>query len=154
MATIALDQGQAADSKPYLESALELLRQVSEEDSIALRIREMKIKVLTNLALAERRMGHNLEAKANYELAMAESRRLIELEPQVPSHQWNLVVAAMNSGGPEMELGNLEPLVERWQATLPSSRGLFKGIPVTNVINKSKPCCRAILQSSCATWAS
>ena len=146
MATIGLDQGQAADSKPYLESALELLEQVSEEDSIALRIREMKIKVLTNLALAERRMGNNLEAKANYELAIAESRRLIELEPLVPSHQWNLVVAAMNSGGPEMELGNLEPLVERWQATLPVLEGLIQGDPS----NKRYQQVKAMLQSNIA----
>jgi serine/threonine protein kinase len=119
MATIALDLNQAAVGKQHLIDAMEVLDQVDEGDAISLRIRELKIKVLTNLALADRRMGNNVEAKAGYEAAMAESRRLIELEPGVPSHQWNLVVAALNSGGPDMELGNLEPLVERWQATVP-----------------------------------
>ncbi len=57
LATIALDQNKAADSKQHLFDALELLNQVQEDDAISLRIRELKIKVLTNLALAERRMG-------------------------------------------------------------------------------------------------
>ena len=119
LATNALDQNKAADGKSHLNDALALLNQVDDKNAISLRIRELKIKVLTNLALAERRMGNNLEAKAGYETAIAESRRLIELEPSVASHQWNLVVASLNSGGPDMELGNLEPLVERWRATVP-----------------------------------
>ncbi len=141
-----LGPGPRCDSQPYLENALRLLNQVCEDDAISLRIREMKIKVLTNMALAERRMGNNLEAKANYELAMAESRRLIELEPMVPSHQWNLVVAAMNSGGPEMELGNLEALVERWQATVPVLDKLLAAEPA----NKRYQQVKAMLQSNIA----
>jgi hypothetical protein len=42
--------------------------------------------VLPNLALADHRMGQNEEAKSGYEAAIAESRRLIELEPSVLSH--------------------------------------------------------------------
>ncbi len=129
LATIALDLNQAAAGKQHLLAAMKVLDQVDEGDAISLRIRELKIKVLTNLALAERRMGNNLEAKAGYEAAMAESRRLIELEPSVPSHQWNLVVAALNSGGPDMELGNLEPLVERWLATVPVIDQLIEDDP-------------------------
>ncbi len=117
--TIALDLNQAAEGKQHLSHALELLEQVAEDDVTSLRIRELKVKVLTNLALAERRMGNNIQAKACYEGVIAEARRLIELEPAVPSHGWNLVVASLNSGGPELELGNLESLVERWRATVP-----------------------------------
>lgn len=129
LATNALNQDKASDSKSHLMDALELLNQVDDKDAISLRIRELKIKVLTNLALAERRMGNNVESKMGYESAIAESRRLIELEPSVASHQWNLVVASLNSGGPDMELGNLEPLVERWRATVPVLDKLMSADP-------------------------
>lgn len=146
LGTIALDLNQAAVGQEHFQSALELLNRVSEDDAISLRIRELKIKALTNLALAARRMGNNLEAKENYELAISETRRLIELEPGVNSHQWNLVVAAMNSGGPEMELGNLEPLVERWQATLPVLEKLIGRDPGNQRYQQVK----AMLQSNIA----
>ena len=125
---------------------MELLNQVDDKDAISLRIREIKVKVLTNLALAERRMGNNVEAKAGYESAIAESRRLIELEPGVANHQWNLVVASLNSGGPDMELGNLEPLVERWRATVPVLDKLISADPSNQRYRQVK----AMLQSNIA----
>lgn len=118
LATTAIDRGEPAEGKEYLLRAKSVLDQVGEEDAISLRIRELKTKLLTNLALAERRMGNNAEAALIYQDAIAESRRLIELEPTVPSHRWNLVVAALNSGGPDLALGNLEELATRWQLAL------------------------------------
>jgi serine/threonine protein kinase len=146
LATIALNQNQAAVGKSHLQDALALLQQIREEDAIALRIRELKVKVLTNLALADRRMGQNEEAKSGYETAIAESRRLIELEPSVLSHQWNLVVASLNSGGPDMELGNLETLVERWQSTVPVLDHLISSEPENQRYQQVK----AMLQSNIA----
>ena len=146
LATIALDLNQASEGKGHLLDALELLNQVAEDDAISLRIRELKIKVLTNLALAERRMGNNLEAKAGYEAVIVEAKRLIELEPGVTSHPWNLVVASMNSGGPEMELGNLEALIERWQATVPVLDKLIADDPSNQRYQQVK----AMLQSNIA----
>ncbi len=146
LATIALDQNQATVAKTHLNDAFVLLDQVDNDDAISLRIRELKIKVLTNLALADRRMGNNVEAKAGYESAIAESRLLIELEPEVSSHQWNLVVASLNSGGPDMELGNFEPLVERWQATVPVLDKLISAEPDNQRYRQVK----AMLQSNIA----
>jgi tetratricopeptide (TPR) repeat protein len=146
LATIALNQNQAAIGKIHLLDALSLLNQVNEKDAMALRIREMKIKALTNLALAERRMGNNQQAKLGYESAIAESRHLMELEPRVPSHSWNLVVASLNSGGPDMELGNLEDLVQRWQQTVPVLDTLIKGEPE----NQRYVQVKAMLQSNIA----
>ena len=146
LATIALDLNQAAVGKGHLLDALSLLNQVADDDLISLRIREIKIKVLTNLALAERRMGNNIEAKARYEAVITEAQRLIDLEPGVPSHPWNLVVASMNSGGPEMELGNLGPLIDRWQATLPVLEKLIVADPENQRYQQVK----AMLQSNIA----
>lgn len=146
LATIALNQNQAVIGKSHLQDALGLLQQIREEDAISLRIRELKIKILTNLALADRRMGQNEKAKSGYEAAIAESRRLIELEPSVLSHQWNLVVASLNSGGPDMELGNLEALVERWQSTVPVLDHLISSEPENQRYQQVK----AMLQSNIA----
>ncbi len=146
LGTIALDQNRAAEGNQHLIDALQLLDQVGVDDVTSLRIRELKVKVLTNLALAERRMGNNVDSKARYEAVIAEARRLIELEPGVPSHSWNLVVASLNSGGPEMELGNLEPLVERWRATLPVLDNLIANDPNNRRYQQVK----AMLQSNIA----
>jgi serine/threonine protein kinase len=146
LGTIALDQNRAVEGKQHLIAALQLLEQVGVDDVTSLRIRELKVKVLTNLALAERRTGNNVESKARYESVIAEARRLIELEPGVPSHSWNLVVASLNSGGPDMELGNLEPLVERWRATLPVLDNLIANDPSNRRYQQVK----AMLQSNIA----
>lgn len=146
LATIALDLNQANEGKQHLELALDLLNQVGEDDAISLRIREIKVKAFTNLALAERRMGNNLEAKAGYENALREARRLMELEPTVAGHQWNYVVAAMNSGGPELELGNQADLVDRWQATVPVLDRLLAVDPKNRRYQQVK----AMLQSNIA----
>lgn len=118
-ATTAIDRGNLQEGKERLMAANDLLDQVSETDDVFLRVRELKGLVQTNLGLTERRLGNTSEAKKYYDQAISTHRRLIELEPFVASHKWNLVVAAMNSGGPELDLGRLEPLVERWRETLP-----------------------------------
>ncbi len=146
LATIALDLNKATEAKLHLADALVLLNEVDENDAISLRVREMKIKVFTNLALAERRMGNNVAAKAGYEAAMEESQRMIELEPSITSHQWNLVVASLNSGGPDIELGTLQSLVERWQATVPVLDRLIAGEPDNQRYQQVK----AMLQSNIA----
>jgi tetratricopeptide (TPR) repeat protein len=118
-ATTALDLQRPEEGREHLMDADRLLTRIQEDDAISLRVREMRIRLLTNLALAERRLGNNLEAKAHYQSAMEQTKRLIELEPSVTSHQWNLVVASLNSGGPDMELGLHDELVTRWQETIP-----------------------------------
>ena len=146
LATIALDLDRPAEGRQHLLDALDLLDQIDEEDVTSLRIREIKIKVLTNLALAERKMGDNKNAKTRFDAVIEEAERLIELEPGVPSHSWNLVVAALNSGGPEMELGNFEPLIERWQATVPVLDKLIAG----DLSNTRYRQVKAMLQSNIA----
>lgn len=145
-ATTALDRGELDVGKEHLLAARELLEQVGPEDSIALRVRELKGLVSTNLGLTERRLGNTQAAKEAYDRAIVENRRLIELEPAVPRHQWNLVVAVLNSGGPELDLGNLEPLVERWRSVLPVLEQLIAAEPENQRYRQVK----AMLQSNIA----
>lgn len=118
-ATTSIDRGNLTEGKSRLLAASNLLGQISDTDQISLRVRELKGLVLTNLGLTERKLGNTKQAKQYYDQAIALNRQLIDLEPAVATHRWNLVVASMNSGGPEMELGNLESLVRRWQEALP-----------------------------------
>jgi hypothetical protein len=91
-------------------------------------------------------MGNNRQAVAVYEQAIAETERLIELEPIVSSHKWNLVVAAMNSGGPDLALGNPESVVARWRAAMPQLDGLLHDEPDNQRYRQVK----AMLQSNIA----
>lgn len=145
-ATTAIDRGQLLDGKQRLLTAIELLNQVDATDKYYLRVNELSALVQTNLGLTERRLGNTAEAKRHYDEAISINRRLIELEPTVSSHKWNLVVASLNSGGPELDLGRPEPLVERWRDTVP----ILNALVDQNPDNKRYPQVRAMLNSNIA----
>ncbi|XZE22167.1 protein kinase domain-containing protein [Pirellulaceae bacterium SH449] len=146
LATTALDMQHPEKGRRHLLDADELLAKIPEDDAISLRVREMRIRLLTNLALSERRLGNNSVAKAHYQSAMEQTKRLMELEPSVTSHQWNLVVASLNSGGPDMELGLHDELVLRWQETVPVLERLIASEPE----NQRYRQVQAMLQSNIA----
>lgn len=145
-ATTAIDLQRPEEGRHHLLDAEKLLAKIPEDDVISLRVREMRIRLLTNLALTERRLGNNVEAKAYYQAAMEQSKRLMELEPSVTSHQWNLVVASLNSGGPDMELGLHEDLLVRWRETIPVLQKLVAQDPG----NQRYQQVQAMLQSNIA----
>ena len=146
LATTALDLQRPEEGKKHLLDAKNLLDRIPEGDAISLRVRELKVRLLTNLALAERRLGNNQDAKSYYQSAMEQTKRLMDLEPSVASHQWNLVVVSLNSGGPDMELGLNEELIVRWQETIPVLDQLIKADPE----NQRYRQVQAMLQSNIA----
>lgn len=131
LATTAIDRGELTEGKEFLLAALENLDVVDSDTGGALRVQELRGVIHTNLGLAERRLGNTAAAKAAYDLAIDQHKRLIDLEPVVTTHKWNLVTATLNSGGPELDLGNLEPLVERWQSIVPVLDSLIADEPET-----------------------
>lgn len=145
-ATTAIGLQLPEKGRKHLIEADQLLAKIPEDSLISLRVREMRIRLLTNLALAERRLGNNREAKAQYQAVMDETKRLMELEPSVTSHQWNLVVASLNSGGPDMELGLHEDLLVRWRETIPVLQKLVAQDPG----NQRYQQVQAMLQSNIA----
>ncbi|MEM7474006.1 MAG: serine/threonine-protein kinase [Planctomycetota bacterium] len=118
-ASSLIDRDRSSEGIRALEKAQALLGQTDPKEGISLRVKEMQIKNLTNLALAQKRLGDFAKAKELYAATIEEAKLLIALEPGVPAHQWNLVVAVLNSGGPDLALGNLEELVQRWQNVEP-----------------------------------
>ncbi|MFK7737007.1 MAG: protein kinase [Pirellulaceae bacterium] len=131
LATTAIDRGELSEGKQHCLDAMELLNQVKENDAGGLRVMELKGVVQTNLGLSERRMGNIESAQAAYEYAIAQHRKLSELEPSVVGHKWNLVTATLNSGGPMFDRGEMEPLIERWRSIVPVLDALIQAEPET-----------------------
>ncbi len=146
LATTAIDRGQYAEGKASLNQAKGLLSAVSIDSPAALRIRELVGVVQTNIGLAERHLGNTQAAKEAYMLAIDQHSRLVELEPMVSSHKWNLVTATLNSGGPDFDLGNLGEVVGRWQGLVPVLDSLIAAEPETLRYMQVK----AMLQSNIA----
>ncbi|MEM7559991.1 MAG: serine/threonine-protein kinase, partial [Planctomycetota bacterium] len=119
LATTAIDRGENEKAKEHLAKALELLRSIPEDEPGALRAKERIGVVYTNIGLAERRLGNSEAAIDAYDFAIAQHQQLIDLEPSVSGHRWNLIVASLNSGGPMMDQGKMEPLVARWKSLVP-----------------------------------
>lgn len=131
LATTAIDRGELTEGKQHCLDAMELLNQVAEKDAGGLRVRELKGVVQTNLGLSERRMGNTDSAQTAYDFAIGQHKKLIELEPSVVGHKWNLVTATLNSGGPMLDRGEMEPLIERWRSILPVLDALIQAEPET-----------------------
>lgn len=145
-ATTAIDRGELTEGKDHLQSALRVLDSIEKDASGSLRVGELRGVIQTNLGLAERRMGNTAAAQIAYDAAIAQHRRLIELEPSVNEHQWNLVTATLNSGGPMLDQGQMEPLVRRWQSIVPVLEELILAEPDTMRYLQVK----AMLQSNIA----
>ena len=129
LATTAIDRGENEKGKEHLAAALKLLQSIPEDEPGALQAKERIGVVYTNIGLAERRLGNSEAANDAYDVAIAQHRQLIELEPSVSGHRWNLVVASLNSGGPMMDQGKLEPLVARWKSLVPELDNLIESQP-------------------------
>lgn len=129
LATTAIDRGENEKGKEYLAAALKLLRSIPEDEPGALQAKERIGVVYTNIGLAERRLGNSEAANDAYDVAIAQHKQLIELEPSVSGHRWNLVVASLNSGGPMMDQGKMEPLVARWKSLVPELDNLIESQP-------------------------
>ncbi|MFN3188954.1 MAG: protein kinase domain-containing protein [Aureliella sp.] len=131
LATTAIDRGELTEGKQFCLNALQLLDQVADNDAGSLRVMELKGVAQTNLGLSERRMGNTEAAQAAYDFAIAQHKTLVALEPSVVGHKWNLVTATLNSGGPMLDRGEMEPLIERWRTILPTLDSLIQAEPET-----------------------
>ncbi|HHK42858.1 MAG TPA: tetratricopeptide repeat protein, partial [Planctomycetaceae bacterium] len=146
LSTMAIDRGDVDEGKQYLLSAAALLNKTGNALGHSLRIRELLGIIQINLGLAESRMGHTSESEQAFRTAIAEFRRLADLEPAVHSHKWKLVTASLNIGGPMLEQGRHEEVVALWKEIVPVLDQLIEAQPESQRYVQVK----AMLQSNIA----
>ena len=146
LSTMAIDRGDVDEGKQYLVSAAALLNRTGNALGHSLRVRELLGIIQINLGLAESRMGHTSESEQAFRTAIAEFRRLAELEPTVHSHKWKLVTASLNIGGPMLDQGREEEVVALWQNIVPVLDQLIEAQPESQRYVQVK----AMLQSNIA----
>lgn len=141
-----IDRSELVGALEHLRRGIEFLDQVDEQGASSLRINEMRGIFQNNLALTHKRLGHLEEAKQAFSQVLETHQVLMLLEPSVNEHRWNYVVAAMNSGGVDMQLGLYDELLARWRAAVPVLDQLIALEPGSN----RYPQVKAMLQSNIA----